>query len=137
MRKQNIAITVDAIIFYKKASLLKIVLIRRKNEPFKNQWALPGGFLEVNESLEEGAIRELEEETGLKVEKLQQVRAFGRPERDPRGRTISIAFVGVIDEESKLKAHDDAADAKWFDINDLPKLAFDHSEIISAGSLLL
>ena len=137
MKKQNIAVTVDAVIFYKKAELLKILLIRRKNEPFRNQWALPGGFLEEEEGLEEGAKRELEEETGLKIEKLQQVGAFGTPGRDPRGRTISIAFVGLMDYEAKLKANDDAVDVKWFDKNDLPDLAFDHSEIINAGSVLL
>lgn len=137
MRKQNIAVTVDAILFYKKADLLKILLIRRKNEPFRNQWALPGGFLEEDENLEEGAKRELKEETGLKIEKLHQVGAFGAPGRDPRGRTVSIAFVGLMDEEAKVKANDDAVDAKWFDMNDLPDLAFDHSEIINAGSVLL
>jgi 8-oxo-dGTP diphosphatase len=137
MRKQNIAVTVDALLFYKKADLLKILLIRRKNEPFRNQWALPGGFLDEDENLEEGAKRELEEETGLKIEKLQQVGAFGAPGRDPRGRTVSIAFVGLMNEEAMPKANDDAVDAKWFAMNDLPDLAFDHSEIINAGSVLL
>jgi len=137
MRKQNIAVTVDALLFYKKADLLKILLIRRKNEPFRNQWALPGGFLDEDENLEEGAKRELEEETGLKIEKLQQVGAFGAPGRDPRGRTVSIAFVGLMNEEAMPKANDDAVDAKWFAMNDLPDLAFDHSQIINAGSVLL
>lgn len=137
MRKQNIAVTVDAVIFYRKSGLLKILLIQRKNDPFKGQWALPGGFLEEDETMEEGAKRELEEETGLKIEKLQQVAAFGTPGRDPRGRTISIAFVGLIDAEPKIKASDDALDVKWFDLNDLPNLAFDHSEIINAGRELL
>lgn len=137
MRKQNIAITVDAVIFYRKSGILKILLIQRKNDPFKGQWALPGGFLEENETMEDGAKRELEEETGLKIEKLQQVAAFGTPGRDPRGRTISIAFVGLIDAEPKIKASDDAQDVKWFDLNDLPNLAFDHSEIINAGRELL
>ena len=137
MRKQNIAVTVDALLFYKKADLLKILLIRRKNEPFRNQWALPGGFLDEDENLEEGAKRELEEETGLKIEKLQQVGAFGAPGRDPRGRTVSIAFVGLMNEEAMPKANDDAVDAKWFAMNDLPDLAFDHSEIINAGSVFV
>lgn len=130
MRKQNIAVTVDAVVFYRKAGILNVLLIQRKNDPFKDQWALPGGFLEENETLEEGAKRELEEETGLKIEKLQQVRAFGAPGRDPRGRTISIAFVGRIDAEAMVKASDDAVDAKWFNLSDLPNLAFDHREII-------
>ena len=137
MRKQNIAVTVDAVIFYRKVNSLYVLLIKRKNEPFLEQWALPGGFLEENEPMEEGAKRELEEETGLKIEKLQQVGAFGTPGRDPRGRTISIAYVGLIDTEPKLKASDDALEVKWFNLNDLPDLAFDHSEIINAGSALL
>ena len=130
MRKQNIAVTVDAVIFYRKADILNVLLIQRKNDPFKDQWALPGGFLEENETLEEGAKRELEEETGLKIEKLEQVSAFGAPGRDPRGRTISIAFVGQINAEVKIKASDDAVAARWFNLSDLPNLAFDHREII-------
>ncbi|MBK5192429.1 MAG: NUDIX hydrolase [Flavobacteriaceae bacterium] len=137
MRKQNIAVTVDAVIFYRKSDILNVLLIRRKNDPFRDQWALPGGFLEENETMEEGAKRELEEETGLKIEKLQQVSAFGTPGRDPRGRTISIAFVALIDAEVKVKASDDAVDAKWFSLNDLPDLAFDHREIISEANSLL
>lgn len=137
MREQSIAVTVDAVIFYRKSDLLKILLIQRKNDPFKGQWALPGGFLEENETMEEGAKRELYEETGLKIEKLQQVGAFGTPGRDPRGRTISIAFVGLIDVEQKLKASDDASDVKWFNMNDLPDLAFDHHEIILEARSLL
>ena len=137
MGKQNIAITVDAVIFYRKEDVLNVLLIQRKNEPFKNQWALPGGFLEENENMEEGAKRELEEETGLKINKLQQVGAFGTPGRDPRGRTISIAFVHLINVEEKLKASDDAINAKWFNMNDLPELAFDHRAIISEANSLL
>jgi len=137
MRKQNIAVTVDAVIFYRKADILKVLLIKRKNEPFRDQWALPGGFLEENETLAEGAKRELEEETGLKLEKLQQIGAFGTPGRDPRGRTISIAFLTLIDAEAKVKASDDAVDSKWFSFNDLPDLAFDHREIISEANSLL
>lgn len=137
MRKQNIAVTVDAVIFYRKVNSLNVLLIKRKNEPFLDQWALPGGFLEENEPMEEGAKRELEEETGLKLKKLQQVGAFGTPGRDPRGRTISIAFVGLIDAEPKLKANDDALEVKWFNLNDLPDLAFDHRGIISEANSLL
>lgn len=137
MREKNIAVTVDAVIFYRKVNILNVLLIRRKNEPFRDQWALPGGFLEENEKMEEGAKRELKEETGLKIEKLQQVGAFGAPGRDPRGRTISIAFVGLLDAEPKLKASDDALEVRWFDLKDLPDLAFDHREIISEANSLL
>ena len=137
MRKQNIAVTVDAVIFDRKADILKVLLIKRKNEPFRDQWALPGGFLEENETLAEGAKRELEEETGLKLEKFQQIGAFGTPGRDPRGRTISIAFLALIDIEAKVKASDDAVDSNWFSFNDLPDLAFDHQKIISEANSLL
>lgn len=137
MREQNIAITVDSVIFYKKADILNVLLIQRKNDPFRGQWALPGGFLEENEIMEEGAKRELKEETGLNIEKLQQIGAFGTPGRDPRGRTISIAFVGLINAEPILKASDDALDVRWFNFNDLPDLAFDHREIILAARSLL
>jgi len=135
--KQNIAVTVDAVIFYRKSKILNVLLIKRKNEPFRNQWALPGGFLEENETLEEGVKRELEEETGLKLEKIQQVGAFGTPGRDPRGRIISIAFLGLIGAEAKVRASDDAVDVKWFSLNDLPDLAFDHRKIISEAISLL
>jgi len=137
MRKQNIAVTVDAVIFYRKADILNVLLIKRKNEPFRDQWALPGGFLEEDETMQEGAKRELEEETGLKLEKLQQIGAFGTPGRDPRGRTISIAFVGLIGTEAKVKASDDAVEVKWFNLNNLPVLAFDHRDIISEANSLL
>jgi 8-oxo-dGTP diphosphatase len=137
MRKQNIAVTLDPVIFYRKARVFNVLLIKRKNEPFRDHWSLPGGFLEEDETMMEGAKRELEEETGLKIEKLQQVGAFGTPGRDPRGRTISIAFVGLIDAEAKVKASDDAVDAKWFSLNDLPDLAFDHREIISLAHSFL
>jgi len=137
MRKQNIAVTVDAVIFYRKADVLNVLLIKRKNEPFRDQWALPGGFLEENETMEEGAIRELQEEAGLKLEKLQQVGAFGTPGRDPRGRTISIAFLGLIDATPKVKASDDAIAVKWFNVKGLPDMAFDHRAIISEANSLL
>lgn len=133
MPKQNIAVTTDCAIFCGKNGEEKILLVQRKKEPFRGQWALPGGFLETDEPLETGAMRELEEETGLKVEEVFQVKAFGQPGRDPRGRTISIAFWGQIATEEAVVGKDDAADAKWFLIRDLPELAFDHDEIVQAA----
>ncbi|MFD0975521.1 NUDIX domain-containing protein [Salinimicrobium gaetbulicola] len=131
MAKQKIAITTDCVVFYKASSeKLKILLVERKNEPFKNDWALPGGFLEDEEPLEEGAKRELKEETGLQIFEVYQLRAFGNPGRDPRGRTISIAFWGEVFSEEKVEGSDDAKDAKWFDLENLPELAFDHKQII-------
>lgn len=137
MINQDINITTDSVIFYAGNRQLKVLLIKRKNDPFKDHWALPGGFLEEDETLEEGAKRELHEETGLRVNKLHQVRAFGAVGRDPRGRTISVAFLGKVEEERKVKGADDAREAAWFPVNDLPKLAFDHSEILDEARSML
>lgn len=137
MAKQNIDLTVDAVVFSKKNDSLRVLLIKRKNDPYKDQWALPGGFLEDHETLEQGAQRELEEETGIKTDNMEQVGIFADPDRDPRGRVISIAFTTVISPEVPVKGNDDATDAKWFDINALPKLAFDHSEIVDRAKNIL
>ncbi|MGY5846658.1 NUDIX domain-containing protein [Salegentibacter sp. HM20] len=133
MEKQQIAVTVDSVIFCNLNNHYKVLLIQRKNEPFKQQWALPGGFVEETEDLEEAARRELAEETGVEVKSMQQVSAFGKPGRDPRGRTISIAFLSRIYCEEDLKPGTDAGDARWFDMNKLPELAFDHKEIIKTA----
>ena len=133
MPKQDIAVTTDCAIFCGRIGEEKILLVRRKKEPYRDQWALPGGFLETGEPLEVGAMRELEEETGLKVKEVFQIKAFGNPGRDPRGRTISIAFWGQIPSEEKVEGKDDAADAKWFMLRNLPMLAFDHGEIVNAA----
>lgn len=133
MRPQKIAITVDTVIFYKVDKALKLLLIQRKNSPFKEKWALPGGFLEEDETLENAAARELEEETGLTNVNLIQMEAYGAIGRDPRGRTISIAFMGLLDKEEIVAGADDAMNAKWFDITNLPELAFDHAEIVDAA----
>ena len=130
MTKQNIAVTTDCVIFSNEGKEQKLLLVQRRSDPFKGKWALPGGFLEEEETLEAGAKRELQEETGLQVENIKQLRAFGTPGRDPRGRTISIAFFGEVASEEEVKGADDAADARWFNIEDLPELAFDHSEIV-------
>ena len=133
----EIAVTVDCVLFFQKEEKLKVLLVQRKNDPFKGEWALPGGFLEEDEDLENGARRELKEETGLEVDKVWQIRAFGKPHRDPRGRTISIAFMGIIEDEKEVKGSDDASDARWFDSRNLPELAFDHREIIEEALSLL
>lgn len=109
----------------------QVLLIRRKNPPFKNLWALPGGFLEMDESLQESAIRELCEETGISDVNLEQIGAFGDPERDPRGRVITIAYLGVLkSEQQEAVAGSDAAEVAWFSTTNLPNLAFDHKDII-------
>ena len=133
MAKQNISVTTDCVIFFRNNSEPKILLVKRKKDPFKDKWALPGGFLEDEEPLEMGARRELREETGLEVEKLQQLQTFGTPGRDPRGRIISITFFGEVTSEENIKGGDDAAEARWFKINELPELAFDHAEIVKVA----
>jgi 8-oxo-dGTP diphosphatase len=137
MPKQDISITTDAIIFSTRKNTNYVLLIQRKNNPFKNEWAFPGGFLEANETLETGAKRELEEETGLVVNSLQEVGAFGALGRDPRGRTISIAFMGTLPDTPKVEAADDAKKVKWWALDNLPNLAFDHSNILEKAISLL
>ena len=98
----------------------KILLIKRLNEPYKNMWALPGGFIEMNEKLIDSAKRELEEETNLKNIELKQFRAYGDPGRDPRGRNMAVVFYGTCSFPADAKAGDDACETKWVDINNLP-----------------
>lgn len=121
------SVTVDAILISKQNSVL---LIQRGGEPFKGLWALPGGFIEMDESLEAACHRELEEETGIRVGEIIQFKAYGSVDRDPRGRTISVVFYSFQDEESVPTAGDDAANAQWFPIDQLPELAFDHQQIL-------
>ncbi len=124
----------------------EILLIQRGNEPYKGCWALPGGFMEMDETLEHCAVRELEEETGLKVDE-QDIRLIGvysTPGRDPRGRTVTAAFIcspklGELSArltEECVKAGDDAAEVCWWPLNALPPLAFDHTQIVSDGQRL-
>lgn len=129
---QHIQLTVDAVVFSVIDEQLKVLLIQRKHEPFKDQWALPGGFVEDNEDLYDAMKRELQEETGLKLEHARQLYTFGTPGRDPRGRTVTVAYYALIEEHlSKVKGGDDAADAQWFNIHHLPEIAFDHADIIA------
>jgi len=121
------AVTVDAILVSPQNSVL---LIERGREPFKGKWALPGGFIDMDEELETACRRELEEETGLRVGELKQFRAYGGVNRDPRHRTISILFYAFTDDELAANAGDDAAKAQWFSIDQLPELAFDHLQIL-------
>jgi 8-oxo-dGTP diphosphatase len=125
-------VTVDAAVFTQSGDKTRILLIKRGSEPFKGMWALPGGFVDMDEELEDAVVRELEEETGLTGVELEQMRAFGTVGRDPRGRQITIVFMGVATEDqTNLKAGDDAAQAEWFDIDELPEdMAFDHDEVV-------
>jgi 8-oxo-dGTP diphosphatase len=124
-------VTADCLIFSGAGDELRILLIRRGHEPYRNMWALPGGFLEMDEELEECALRELKEETGLTGVVLNQLFTVGTPGRDPRGRTITVLYYGFAYYRSdKLKAGDDASDIYWFLVNKLPPMAFDHTEVI-------
>lgn len=129
--KQDIKLTVDTVIFSFDSLVRRVLLVKRKNEPYKGKWVIPGGFVEDGENLETAAIRELEEETGLKIETLRQIQAYGKPNRDPRGHTVTIAFLAQVNaQDVVIKAASDAEDVEWFDLNFLPQLGFDHSEII-------
>jgi len=107
-----------------------VLLIQRGDEPFKGGWAFPGGFMNMDETTEQCAIRELEEETGLHVSKILQIGAYSKVDRDPRGRTITVAYLAVIDEPIAVTGQDDAAKAEWWPLSGLPHLAFDHYDIM-------
>ncbi len=121
-------VTVDAAVFDVSGDKTRILLIKRGNEPFKGQWAFPGGFVEMDEDLEDAAARELAEETGLTGVKLEQLYTFGKCGRDPRGRNIAVVFIGIT-KNTKIKSGDDATEAQWFEIDNLPQMAFDHDNV--------
>ncbi|MCP3062755.1 NUDIX hydrolase [Myxococcus sp. K38C18041901] len=132
------ALTVDCVVFGLDDDDLKVLLIQRGVEPFQGRWALPGGFVRMDESLDEAARRELEEESGIRPGHLEQLFTFGTPERDPRGRVVTVAYFALV----KLSAHTlraatDAREAAWFSVWDTPKLAFDHADILNTALLRL
>ena len=125
------AVTTDIVLFTLRAEKLQLLLIRRRNPPFQGGWALPGGFLDLDEDLNDCAKRELEEETGIKDIYLEQLYTFGKHQRDPRERVISVAYYALIaSDRITLKPASDATEAAWFALDELPKLAFDHREIV-------
>ena len=124
------AVTADCIVITKEENA-KVLLIQRGNEPDKGTWAFPGGFMNMDETTEQCAIRELEEETGLKVKDVHQIGAYSKVDRDPRGRTITVAYLAIIDKPISVVGQDDAAKAEWWPISALPQLAFDHHEIMA------
>lgn len=131
--KQNILVAVDAVVFgYNRDEGISILLIQRKYPPFKDSWAIPGGFVLDNESLEDAVHRELSEETGIEVRYLEQLYTFGDPIRDPRSRVISVSYYALVKSSQfrKLHAATDAREAKWFNFEKLPGLGFDHKEIL-------
>lgn len=123
------AVTADCVIFGFDGVSIKVLLIQRGIEPYKGQWAFPGGFLKMNETVEECAKRELEEETGLKSASVEQFYTFSAVNRDPRERVITVAHYALV-RLSEVKGGDDAASAKWFAMNEIPSLAFDHDHIL-------
>lgn len=132
MIRQNIKVAVDAVVFGYKDKTLHVLLIKRNIKPFKDSWALPGGLVLENESLEEAVERELKEETNATVDYLEQLYSFGKPGRDPRNRVVSVTYFGLVKpEHHTIKADTDASDVAWFDINELPELAFDHATILN------
>ena len=125
------AVTTDIVIFTIRQSELKVLLIKRALEPFQGCWALPGGFVEMDENLEQGARRELEEETGVTGVYLEQLYTFGQPDRDPRERVITVAYYALIPSDKiELRAATDAEGVGWFGIEEVPNLAFDHPTIL-------
>ena len=124
------AVTADCVIFGYEDNNIKVLLIQRGNEPYKGHWAFPGGFMNIDETAEQCALRELEEETGLKDVKVEQFYTFTDVNRDPRERVISIAYYGKI-QLSNVKGSDDADDAQWFSLDEIPNLAFDHDLVLS------
>jgi 8-oxo-dGTP diphosphatase len=126
------SVTVDIVIFTIKDKDLKVLFVKRGIEPFKGKWAIPGGFVRMNESLEEAAKRELEEETNVKEVYLEQLYTFGQVDRDPRGRVITVSYFALVNQENiNLSAKTDVVEARWFSVASLPELAFDHRKILN------
>ena len=123
------AVTADCVVMTNEPQP-KVLLIQRGADPYKGAWAFPGGFMNMDETTEQCAIREIEEETGLKVAKVHQIGAYSKVDRDPRGRTITVAYLAIIDSPENVIGQDDAAKAEWFPITELPHLAFDHYDIM-------
>ena len=130
-------VTVDIVIFTIRAGDLHVLLVRRKIDPFKGRWAIPGGFVLESEDLEAAALRELREETGVTDLYLEQLYSFGDPRRDPRGRVVTVAYFALVSADRELKADTDAAEADWFPVARRPPLAFDHGRILDMALVRL
>lgn len=128
------SVTTDVLVFSIRDGALQVLLIERKIDPFKGAWAIPGGFVLMDEDIRDGALRELEEETGLSGIPIRQLGTYGEPGRDPRGRVITVAFVALVPSDGLIaKGGSDAEDARWFGVDEVPSLAFDHAQILTDG----
>jgi 8-oxo-dGTP diphosphatase len=135
---QRPAVTVDVLLFTILDDQLKLLLVSRGAEPFRGMWAIPGGFVRMDESLEDAARRELSEETGIEDVYIEQLYSFGAPNRDPRTRVITVAYMALIDgSRVRLQADTDADDVAWFSVKKLPVLAFDHAQIVETAVIRL
>lgn len=131
------AVTADCLVFAHTENGLELLLIQRRNEPCKGKWAFPGGFMNIDETTADAARRELKEETGLGVGDLHRVGVYDAVDRDPRERVITVAYYTILDKPAEVSGLDDAAQAKWFLLTELPDLAFDHKEILQAAKQLM
>ena len=128
----RLALTVDCVVFGRDAGAVKVLLIRRARPPFADHWAIPGGFVEPHETLQQAALRELEEETSVRLSQAEQLRVFDAVDRDPRERVVSVVHWAVVNRADHTpEGRDDAAAAAWFDLDQLPPLAFDHAEVLA------
>src|SRR5215216_6850382 len=134
-RYERPSVTVDVVIFTLQHHELHVLLVQRKRWPHEGRWAIPGGFIQMDESLEQAARRELEEETGVRDIYLEQLYTFGDPKRDPRTRVISVAYIALVSADKQtLRASDESTDVRWFPLRRLPgALAFDHDTILATG----
>lgn len=130
-------VTVDVVAVAPGRAGSKVLLVERGVEPFKGRWGLPGGFIDLDEELSKSAAREMREETGIDAAGLEQIAAFGAVGRDPRGRTITVAFLTRLDECTPPRAGSDAANARWHELDDLPPLAFDHDTIVEEARQII
>lgn len=129
-RHSPLNVTVDVVVFTIRNGGLHVLLVKRKYPPFEGRWAIPGGFVLPEETLDAAALRELAEETGVADVYLEQLYTFGDPKRDPRGRVVTVSYFALISPDRPLKAATDAAEAAWFPMAKLPALAFDHDGIL-------
>jgi 8-oxo-dGTP diphosphatase len=129
-RTSETFVTVDIVIFSLREDDLQVLLIKRKYPPFENAWAIPGGFVEPGESLEDGAARKLFEETGVRGVHIEQLYTFGKVDRDPRGRMITVAYFALVPKPLAIQAGSDTTDAQWKSVYDIPPMAFDHADIV-------